>query len=85
MGSSTQVVVQFGIGAPRGPSEWAYTRVMASEPCINPFQKVHQEVRAARDRTRESNRLEAERSRENAKEEAVREGFDRADLNASLT
>ena len=70
--------MQFGIVAPRGPSESAYTRHMANEPYVNPFQKVHQEVQAARDRARESNKLEAERRQKNAKEEAVREGFDRA-------
>jgi hypothetical protein len=51
---------------------------MADELYINPFQKVHLEVQAARDRAREDKTLEAERRQKNAKAEAVREGFDRA-------
>jgi len=50
---------------------------MADEPYVNPFQKVHQEVQAAKDRARESHKVEAEIRQKDSTTEAVGEGFDR--------
>lgn len=51
---------------------------MPNETYVNPFEKVHQVVQAAKDRAREVKEVDAERRKVKAKEEAVREGFDRA-------
>jgi hypothetical protein len=53
---------------------------MADEPYVNPFQKVHQQVQAAKDRARENNRLQADRTKTEAEEEAVHDSPDRAEL-----
>jgi hypothetical protein len=60
-----------------GPSRLGYTLDMPDEPYVNPFQKVHQAVQAAKDRAREVKESDAEQRKIRAKEEAVREGFDR--------
>jgi CHASE3 domain sensor protein len=48
---------------------------MGNDDYVNPFQKVHQQVQAAKDRIRAAKQSDSERHKENAEKEAVREGF----------
>ena len=45
---------------------------------VNPFQEVHEKVKAAKDRARKASEADAERRKGYKEEEAVREGFDHA-------
>jgi hypothetical protein len=51
---------------------------MENKPSTNVFQEVHQKIQAAKDKARKAKEAATDMHRENAKEEAVREGFDRA-------
>ena len=51
---------------------------MANKESENLFRKVHQKVQERKDRIREAQQDDSELRMERAKEEAKREGFDRA-------
>jgi len=51
---------------------------MESKKPLSPFQVVHKKVQEALDHAREIREKDADLRKKKAKEEAVREGFDRA-------